>query len=364
MTSSLKSNSSVTRLASPSPFLHVGPDRIYNPLTDRYANEGEPLYAELRKLLTKSAPSPLHAELVEGGWLVPDGEDFSTRFRLKYVSLEASTVCNQACFFCPVSVAPRAAHAMPMDLYRYIVEQLTAYRDTIEGVFMIGYNEPTVDRHFIEQVEILRDAALPTAVLTNGTGLTRKRVDALLAIGRLRFVSVNLSAVDRERYREQREADHLELVLRNLDYAKDKALAEEMEVVVLGIGDDAHARDYEALRQRFDGSRFAVKYFEVNDRAGHMQVGAGASLLTHQKLRGCEHFGSRPLQHLHITANATCILCCQDYAESVVVGDLNRATVAEVLTGPDMARARRWVYGIEEEPADFICRRCKFALTQ
>jgi hypothetical protein len=27
-----------------------------------------------------------------------------------------------------------------------------------------------------------------------------------------------------------------------------------------------------------------------------------------------------------------------------------------------MARLRRWTYGVEEAPDDFLCRRCEFAI--
>ena len=44
-----------------------------------------------------------------------------------------------------------------------------------------------------------------------------------------------------------------------------------------------------------------------------------------------------------------------------MVGDLTEQSVEEVLTGPEMARMRRWVYGLETAPADFICSRCVFS---
>ena len=34
------------------------------------------------------------------------------------------------------------------------------------------------------------------------------------------------------------------------------------------------------------------------------------------------------------------------------------------LAGPGLALMRRWAYGLEESPADFICRGCTFALTR
>jgi pyruvate-formate lyase-activating enzyme len=251
---------------------------------------------------------------------------------------------------------------MPMELYRDIVSQLAAWRKTIEAVFMINYNEPTADKRFVEQVRTIREAGLPAAVLTNGTGLTPARVDQLVELGGLRFLSINISTVERERYRETRGGDHLELVLRHLDYAKDKPLAERMDMIVLGTGDEVHHRDFEAIGARFAGSRFEVSKHVVMDRAGLMSIGARPQK-PHQRLRGCENVGSRPLQHLHITPHGRCVLCCEDYHERHVVGDLTVDTVAEVLRGPEIARLRRWVYGLEEAPADFMCRKCIFART-
>jgi hypothetical protein len=350
-----------------SPFLHYGPDRAYNPLADELLAAGQPAYEALCRVIAgMPVPRRLDAELLalrERGWVVPAGTDLSRRFRLKYVSLEAHTVCNQACYFCPVSVAPREDYFMPTELYERIVGELAAFRDTIEAVFMISYNEPTLDKRFVEQVRTLRAAGLPPAALTNGTGLTPDRVDALVEMGGLRFLSINLSTLDAAKYAQDRGGDHLRLVLRNLDHAKDKPVAEQMDMVVLGTGDERHRADFAEIQERFAGSRFQVKYFVVNDRAGYLQVGLSVKDRA-RKLRGCDHVGSRPLQHLHINPRGLCILCCQDYTESEVVGDLTRNSVREVLAGPALARLRRMVYGLEETPASFICHGCKFALAE
>jgi hypothetical protein len=345
--------------------LHLGPDRVYNPLTDTELTDADPAWADLGSLLAgrpaEDLPDAGRRTLVAEGWLIAEDAEPEREFLLKYVSLEAHTVCNQACYFCPVSVAPREAHFMPMELYERIVGELSQWRSTLEAVFMINYNEPTADPRFVEQVGAIRAAGLPPAVLTNGTGLTPKRVDALLELGGLRFLSINLSTTDRERYRSTRGGDHLPLVLKNLDYAKDRPLAEQMDIVVLGTGDEAHRQDFEEIQARFAGSRFTVKSFEVMDRAGYLQIG---NSVAHdgRSLCGCDNVGSRPLQHLHITPHGKCVLCCEDYDEKYVVGDLQRQSVEEVLRGPAMALLRRWAYGLEESPADFICRRCVFAL--
>ena len=61
------------------PFLHIGPDRVYNPLTDRTILEGEPGYAELRSFLAgaeigTAAPAE-RTRLADSGWLVPPASE-------------------------------------------------------------------------------------------------------------------------------------------------------------------------------------------------------------------------------------------------------------------------------------------------
>ncbi len=349
------------------PFLHFGPDRIYNTLTDRALARDEPGFRELHGLrggevAAGTLSAGLRAELFAGGWLVETAPDLSGRFRLKYVSLEASTVCNQACYFCPVSVDRREDHLMSMEFYEQIVAQLAAHRDTIEGVSMIHYNEPTADKRFLDQVRMLKRYGLPPAVLTNATGLTPQRIDAILEMGGLCYLSINLSTLDRERYARDRGGDHLPLVLRNLDYLKDKQLAPRMDMAVLGSGDEIHRQDFEAIRERFAGSLFQVQFYEVMDRAGSVPIGLHP-MGRHERLCGCEQTGSRPVQWVHVNPMGQCVLCCQDYHDRYVVGDLHTESLDEILSGPRMSLMRRWVYGMEPAPDDFICRQCIYALT-
>jgi MoaA/NifB/PqqE/SkfB family radical SAM enzyme len=346
------------RVLTPNPYLHYEPERIYNPLTDRALAAGEEQYARFRAFV---AGGEGDAELERDGWIVREGDDLSHRSHLKIVSLETMTTCNQKCYFCPVSIAPREDESMPDTLFDAIVKQLTAYRATLEGVFLQSYNEPTVDRRFVEYCQRLMAAGLPVAVLSNGSGLTPAKSDALIAAGGLRFICINLSTLDRERYAHDRGADHLDLVLRNLDYVKDKPLAPQMRIIVLGQLDAQHQNDFEAIRARFAGTRFEVEMSHATDRAGWLEVGM-KTLVPKKRLAGCELIGSRPIQHLHITPAGQCILCCQDYDENYVVGDLKTESVAEVLAGEKLAKMRRWAYGVEEAPEDFICRTCVWAI--
>lgn len=352
----------------PEPFLHVESERLYNPLTSRYLESHEAGYRELRAAAlgqaTLDALTPADRDaLVAAGWMVEDAPTLSSRFLLKYASLEAHTACNQGCYFCPVAEHPRETFSMPLDFYEKVVEQLAEFRGTLEGVSMINYNEPTLDKRFVEQVGILLKHRLPPAVLTNATGLTPERTDAILALGGLKYLSVNLSTLDRERYAADRRGDHLRIVLKNLEYVKNVRLAETMEIAVLGQGDDNHKRDYDQIRELFGETCFDVKYYEVMNRAGNVPIGLRPKKAL-AGLCGCEQTGSRPVQWVHITPHGKAVLCCQDYFDRYVVGDLHEESLRDILTGERMSLLRRWVYGMEEAPADFLCRDCIYALTR
>ena len=351
-----------------SPYLHIELDRVYDPLTDRSLVPGQVGFAELQELYQNTPSIDVRSRSMEEylsreGWLVDNSAEGSRRFFLKYVSLEANTTCNQSCFFCPVSINPREPHFMSMGFYEEIVKQLSAYRETIEGVSMIHYNEATIDKRFLDQIRLLRSYGLSPAVATNGTGMTPKRVDAIMKQGGLGYLCINLSTLDRQRYRKERGRNHLHLVLRNLAYMKDLEIAPQMEIAVLGSGDRNHQRDFNEISTRFADSRFHVKYYEYMDRAGNMPIGMKSDRSC-KRLCGCNQTGSRPLQWVHITPHGKCVLCAQDYYERYVVGDLTIETLDEVLSGERMALLRRWAYGVEEAPDDFICRYCIYARTR
>ena len=346
------------------PYLHVYDWGVYNPLTDRTLTSSNALYKVLCAYIERNEhpASTDHIQmLVNEGWLLPLAEATATRFLLKYVSLEANVACNQACYFCPVSFKKRKDGIMPLEFYETIVQQLTRYKNTIQGVFMNHYNEPTIDRYFLSRIRILKKYGFDIGLLTNGTGLTPKRVDKILNMGGIRHLCINLSTIDPSAYHKDRGSDHLRGVLRNIDFANQHPIGKEMLIVVLGLGDQKHDDNYANIQERFKGSNFEVRYEIASSRGYHLPIGQSPTKLI-EKLAGCEQTGSRVLQHLHITAEGKAILCCQDYHSEYEVGDLRQETIHEILQGDRMATMRRWVYGLDDAPKNFICRSCIFAL--
>lgn len=346
-----------------SPFLHDRGTVLYNPLTGAsIAKDGEAFHA-LTRIRDGNAPPADEAvldHLRAARFLIEDVDRESRKSHVLFLSLETCTVCNHRCPFCPVSVDPREREVMSTELFESIVDQTISVAGRDFVVFLSNYNEPTIDPLFEERCRFLFARGLPVSILTNGSHFGPDRAERLQAFGRFRYIGINLPTLDPERYHRLHGTRDLARVLANVDALRARELAEETAIVVLGEEDDAHRRDIESIRARFGPLGWEVKPFRIRSRpsSGTFIPEPPAKKV----LRGCELMGSRPFEHLHVTATGKAVLCCQDYSERLTIGDLKAQTVEEVLGGDTMARLRRWTYGVEEAPADFLCRRCEFAL--
>jgi wyosine [tRNA(Phe)-imidazoG37] synthetase (radical SAM superfamily) len=348
---------------TPSPFLHDRGTAVYNPLSGVTLAKDGAEYAALARITAgrEAAADPAVLEHLRAArFLIDDVAAEARRTHLLYVSLETCTSCNHRCPFCPVSVDPRDKEVMSQELFISLVDQVIAAGGKNVVVFLSNYNEPTVDPLFEERCRVLFDRGLPVSILTNASHFDPDRAARLEKLGRFRYIGINLPTLDPERYLKLHGTKDLARVLANVDAMRARELAEETTVVVLGDEDEAHHRDLAAIRARFEPKGWQVKPFKIRSRPAS---GTYVPEPPPKKiLRGCDLMGSRPFEHLHVTATAKAVLCCQDYYENLTVGDLKTQTVAELLGGDTMARLRRWTYGVEEAPADFLCRRCEFAL--
>jgi MoaA/NifB/PqqE/SkfB family radical SAM enzyme len=346
-----------------SPFLHDRGTVVYNPLTGVSLAKDEEAYQALSRIergLSPGADQAVLDHLKAARFLIEDLDGEARRSHLLFLSLETCTSCNHRCPFCPVSVDPREREVMSQALFESILDQVVEVAGRGVNVFLSNYNEPTVDPLFEERCAALFARGLAVSVLTNASQFTAERAVRLEAMGRFRYIGINLPTLDPERYEQLHGTRDLARVLANIDAMRARSLAEETVIVVLGYEDEAHRSDTDKIRQRFGPLGWDVRPFRIRSRP------ASGTFVPEpppkKKLKGCELMGSRPFEHLHVTATAKAVLCCQDYYERLTIGDLKSQTVAEILGGDTMARLRRWTYGVDEAPADFLCRRCEFAL--
>ncbi len=348
------------------PFLHYSDHAVYNPITNLSLTDSEPLFAALRDfsltLKTQESQSAAQvADLATPGWIIPETAPVSSRYRLKSVQIELHTLCNHSCAFCPVSIARRSKYVMPVGLFESILNQLQEFRETLQGVWLHNYNEPTLDPRLPSMVKLVWERGLRPCINSNASGLSESTVSALQNAGGLQSLSINLSTLDPQRYAEQRGVNQLNQVRANLERLKSVQLAPRMNIVVIGNGDDQEEKDFNQISEFFKGSLFTVNHYPHNNRAGALPTGRCGDA-SEELLGGCDFLGSRPLQHLTIDAYGGVVLCCQDYYSKYGAGNVAIEQLTSILSGVKMQQLRSQVYGLLPAPRDFICRSCPFVL--
>lgn len=275
-----------------------------HPLLDESILPEDPLHIALSAWKAGNVPSfDIQSKFAKRGWAGPSrGKEAGRRFVVRYVNLEATARCNQRCNFCPVSISQRPPHVMSMKRFEGIVGDLEFAKDDIKGVFLFGYNEPSLDLSLLERVAVLRQNNLPVALNTNGSGFAPKLTDAL-------------------------------------------------------------ASSAAAIAERFQDSPFHVQAYPTMNRAG--LVPEAGKAYNHKGLMGCDCMGSRAVEHIQIDAEGNVILCCQDYHSEARMGHWQQPGDMMRILSSDRARdLRNLVHGVVEAPDDFVCRKCEFALAK
>jgi hypothetical protein len=90
------------------------------------------------------------------------------------------------------------------------------------------------------------------------------------------------------------------------------------------------------------------------DRAGALRGSYHQGVYIDGPLRGC----AWPVSHAHFSVTGDMFICCNDYYQREVFGNIRSGSVHEIMTGPAAVLARRRVFGVATAPADYLCRSC------
>lgn len=212
------------------------------------------------------------------------------------LEIETSSRCNRACYYCPVSVAPRPDHKMAPELLYDIVDQAVAmgFKGTFSPHF---YGEPLLDPRLPELVANVKRRLRRgmVQIFSNGDPLTPKKARELLDAG-------------------------VGLFLVTLEGEEPKALRETRE----------------SLSPWVWRRHFLVRGFDRNvprpfNRGGTVLFPGRETHLDH-----CLH----PALALVVDAWGKVKLCANDYAGNEDLGDLTKEPLATVWNRPENRRLR------------------------
>ena len=140
----------------------------------------------------------------------------------------------------------------------------------------------------------------------------------------------------------------------NLKYAVHVGLP--VRICINGLTANAE-RSQTILEQLSDADQAAPAAFQnyTHNRAGAI---SGAEIIPQTiwsgPLRGCR----RAVEDVTVNVDGKLMLCCEDFHQAHILGDLRTQTLEEILTGETAITYRRRIFGLDAAPGNFICRNC------
>lgn len=245
----------------------------------------------------------------------------------KIITIEPYNLCNLRCVMCPYSKMKRAKEMMSVELFKRIVSEAKDLGYTT--VTMQVYSEPLLDPHLIERIAFVKSLGLKAGFFTNATLLDGKMADALLDSG-LDFIKFSVDAGSKDDYDKIRIGGDWERVKGNIIsfYKKreERGLAEP-KITVFMIKQPSNEKNIATHRTFWSEWSDDVNISVVDNRADDKPIAP----------HGAAYPCFEP-NHPTVLSNGKLVLCCLDYEGEVVLGDLKKQSLNEVLESEEYKR--------------------------
>lgn len=279
-----------------------------------------------------------------------------------YVDIETSTGCNFSCKFCPQSIAPKKNTIMPMKEFKLIIDKLDSYN--VKYITFQHYNEPLLDPYFFKRLDYIKFKNIKLYLYTNAMNLSKEITDKLNKYD-LHGININFPSIDQEEWSNltnQPKKNH-NYVINNITYFANNygRRLTEFLISVNGKSDYIYTK-IDKLKQFLSESdlKRTPKIFNAwsHSRAGNIENEYVTinEKRTEECFTGCLSINS----HLNISYKGEVFLCCQDYHQDVILGNLLTESVKDIISKEKTQHIRGMLYGVYPMADDLICRKCEW----
>jgi len=297
---------------------------------------------------------------------------------LNFVDIETVSHCNARCVFCPQSQDPLPANTMSLELFEHICKELRKTNKLYKHFYVVlnHYGEPLLDKFFKERVKLLEKYRIDLQLYTNGTKLDKDKVDFLDKYKHLiQKIDVNMVTLDEEEWCATYGLPPAQFkkTLHNLLYFLKILAAPDYHIkgaVILRIN---IKNDLERLINqsivRNATSPFIIdwNYMPHNNRSGNLKINDKNI----SDINDTAHKGNEYMYECHkhvfksnfsINYKGKIFLCCQDYYQKNVIGDLTKDSIEYILNTKEANHLRDQMYGKKPANKDLICRKCTHSI--
>jgi hypothetical protein len=277
--------------------------------------------------------------------------------RPESINFEITAACDAKCIHCPRLDMDRPMKAMPMDLFRRMVDEAADLR--VSQLCPNGYGEIcTIPMRLLEPYfQHISSKSWPFKVIinTNGYRMNAERADLFIAHG-VHLINVTIdgaTAATAETIRLGLKFDDIEANIKNLLARRNAAGRRFPKVRVGMVAMPQTLPEADAFLARWEGIADFVGIGGFSTRLNSVTLQNGAPADHSPPSASCV----LPFRELNIWADGKAVLCCEDWNEEYVVGDLNANTLSQIWHGEQMTAVRaKHLAGRGQDI--LLCSRC------
>ena len=267
-----------------------------------------------------------------------------------HIEIETSTVCNWRCEYCPVKFYARKVQYIDMKIYKHIIDRAVEYQK-IRYVTLHAYNEPTIDPHFYDYLDIIEKTDLKLVLYTNGSGLMDETLEKLKALKNLRNIVVTIPSLDPVKFSKMTGSHYY--LQTTTAIKKAQSMGIPVRLSVQGLGDCEHMAEIESLKKAFPGVQ--CTQHRSFDRAGLLKNKYQQfQYVDTDNLFGCRSY----MEIVPVNIKGDIFLCCNDFFQKNILGNLLESSLSEILSGIIASTYRKEIWGGVKASNDHICRKC------
>lgn len=273
--------------------------------------------------------------------------------RLQSVEIETSKYCNWRCSFCPNKDNQNLQQKiMANQLFLEILQKIQDF-GSVNYVTLNTYNEPVLDPLFLERIQYLKKFNLKLILYTNGSALTNEMIQELKQSGCLQEIWFNVPSLQPERFKEITGYSHFNKVIAVVNKAIEAGL--NVNFSIQGQTNERQ-KTLTCIREKYQEQiKHPIISWPTHDRAGNLKGEFNQNIhIKQNRLFGC----NAVISQLHINMCGDAFLCCNDYFQKHKFGNIQDASLFDLLNSENAIFLRKQVYGNTQAPDDLLCRHC------
>jgi len=249
------------------------------------------------------------------------------RFRDKplKVIIENTNICNSDCIFCVHSKMSRKIGFMDFSLYKNIIDECASIRVKEVAVYRLG--EPLLDREFSEKVTYAKKRGIEiVSTNTNASLLNEENTIKILHSG-LDVLYISLDATSKEVYERIRRGLNYDIVIENINrFIKLRnAKGKKLTIILNYCVTEENKYQIKDFINKWKNRVEQIWISDTHDWSG--VVGKKRDPL--RRTDPCRLLWTEMV----ISWDGKVPLCCIDYDDSILIGDVKKESINEIWNG-------------------------------